>query len=166
MCFAKLRIKQDLVIPNHCHHCTYSDHERSTCTPLDMPWEQRLTQFMRPQVFYKVWGNLQCWKKSPLLESQVKSSQKYSSRELSQVIAIFFFKSSQVKSHNCSSQVKSSQVKSFFPSSHLKSVWYSVFPFCKVTKIILSTAWSSQSPYIKTLSGVEWTILILTLVTR
>ena len=49
-------------------------------------------------------------------------------------------KSSQVKSTRVASQVKSllffsSQVKSFFPSSHLKSVWCSVFPFCKVTKI-------------------------------
>ena len=47
----------------------------------------------------------QCCNKSPLLESQVKSSQKYSSRESSQVIAIFF---SQVKSSHIIVQVKSS----------------------------------------------------------
>ena len=44
------------------------------------------------------------YNKSPLLESQVKSSQKYSSCESSQVIAIFF-KSSQVKSNNFFLQV-------------------------------------------------------------
>ena len=55
----------------------------------------------------------QCCSKSPLLESQVKSSQKYSSRESSQVKSKVLesrVKSSQVKSTRVASQVKSSQV--------------------------------------------------------
>ena len=61
--------------------------------------------------------------------SSHKSSQVKSTWVASQVKSLLIF-SSQVKSHNCSSQVKP-----FFPSSHLNSVWCSVFPFCKVTKI-------------------------------
>ena len=75
---------------------------------------------------------MQCCNKSPLLESQVKSSQKYSSRESIQVIAILF-KSSQVT--YCSSQVKSSHVFLQVTSSQY-GVVYS--PFVKWQKYFVN----------------------------
>ena len=56
--------------------------------------------------------------KSPLLESQVKSSQKYWSHESSQVIAIF----GQIKSSHIIVQVKSSQVIFSFKSPQVSMV--------------------------------------------